>query len=70
LAAYEDWPKLYDPAVLSKNDVPSAATIYYNDMYVARRFAKETAKKIKGMKVWITNEYITQACVILMVPRS
>jgi pimeloyl-ACP methyl ester carboxylesterase len=57
LAAYEDWPKLYDPAVLSKNDVPSAATIYYNDMYVARRFAKETAKNIKGMKVWITNEY-------------
>jgi pimeloyl-ACP methyl ester carboxylesterase len=57
LAAYEDWPPLYDPVALRANSVPCAATIYYDDMYVERTFAEETAATIRGMKVWVTNEY-------------
>ncbi len=57
LAAYDKWPKLYDVGVLRKNTVPCVATIYYNDMYVERRFAEETADNIRGMKLWVTNEY-------------
>jgi pimeloyl-ACP methyl ester carboxylesterase len=57
LANYEEWPRLYDPAVLRANTVPGVAAIYYNDMYVERRFSEETAQNIKGMQVWVTNEY-------------
>lgn len=57
LASYENWPRLYDVGVLRKNRVPCVATIYYNDMYVDRKFAEETANNIHGMKIWITNEY-------------
>jgi hypothetical protein len=57
LASYAAWPRLYDPARLGKNTVPCAAAIYYNDMYVERQFSEETAQKIQGIKVWVTNEY-------------
>ena len=57
LAADESWPALYDPAVLRANTVPVAATVYYEDMYVDRDFATQTAAAIGGCKVWITNEY-------------
>lgn len=57
LAAYDAWPSLYKPDVLRANRVPVAATIYYNDMYVDRDFAVQTAAAIRGSKVWITNEY-------------
>ncbi|MEZ4668275.1 MAG: alpha/beta fold hydrolase [Anaerolineae bacterium] len=57
LAADTDWPLLYDVDVLKKNSVPVAATIYYNDMYVERRLAEETARLIKGTRVWVTDEY-------------
>ncbi|HEX5691832.1 MAG TPA: hypothetical protein VFX76_17575, partial [Roseiflexaceae bacterium] len=57
LAAFEDWPPLYSPTALRANSVPCAATIYYDDMYVERTFAEETAATIRGMRVWVTNEY-------------
>ncbi len=57
IASDEDWSALYDVAVLENNAVPVAATVYYNDMYVERQYAEETAAHIKGIKLWITNEY-------------
>jgi hypothetical protein len=48
---------LYDPSALRQNSVPCAAAIYYDDMYVERQFSEETAETIRGIKVWITNEY-------------
>jgi pimeloyl-ACP methyl ester carboxylesterase len=57
LAHYSQWPPLYDRERLQNNDVPCVATIYCNDMYVARELAEQTAAAIRGMKVWITNEY-------------
>jgi pimeloyl-ACP methyl ester carboxylesterase len=56
LAAFE-WPRLYDADRLQRNDVAVAATIYVNDMYVERPFAEETARTIRGLRAWITNEY-------------
>jgi pimeloyl-ACP methyl ester carboxylesterase len=56
LAAHQ-WPRLYDADQLRHNDIPVAATIYVNDLYVERAFAEETAATIRGLKPWITNEY-------------
>ncbi len=57
LAAYADWPQLYDLAQLRNNRVPCAAAVYYNDMYVERTYSEETAREIRGIKLWVTNQY-------------
>jgi hypothetical protein len=57
ILAEREWPRLYDPDRLAHNEVPVAATIYVNDAYVERRFAEETAGRIRGLKPWITNEF-------------
>lgn len=57
LAAFDDWPALYDLEVLKANSVPTVATVYVNDMYVAREFAEEAARAIRRLRTWITNEY-------------
>jgi pimeloyl-ACP methyl ester carboxylesterase len=57
LAEYKDWPNLYDVKVLQTNEVPVAATIYWDDMYVERAYAEEAASLIRGCKTWVTNEY-------------
>jgi hypothetical protein len=57
LASYNGWPRLYDKSTLQSNDVPCAAAIYYNDMYVERTLSEETAQNIRGIKLWVTNEY-------------
>jgi hypothetical protein len=56
LAAHE-WPRLHDPSVLASNEVPAAAAIYADDLYVERRFSEETAAAIRGLRPWVTNEY-------------
>jgi len=57
ILAEHDWPRLYDAEALRHNNVPVAATIYVNDLYVERAFAEETAATIRGLKPWITNEF-------------
>jgi pimeloyl-ACP methyl ester carboxylesterase len=57
LAAYDRWPNMHDVARLGRNTVPAAAVIYADDMYVDRTYSEETAAKIRGLKVWLTNEY-------------
>jgi pimeloyl-ACP methyl ester carboxylesterase len=57
ILADHPWPKLYDADRLARNEVPVAATIYVNDLYVERAFAEETAAAIKGLRPWVTNEY-------------
>lgn len=51
------WPRLYDEAALRANDVPVAAAIYANDMYVERAFSEETAALVRGLHPWLTSEY-------------
>ena len=55
--ADRDWGPLYDPARLAVNDVPCAAAVYADDMYVEREFSEETASRIRGLRMWLTNEY-------------
>lgn len=57
LAAYDGWPRLYEVDVLRANRVPIAALSYYDDMYVEMAFAEETARAVRGLKLWVTNEY-------------
>ncbi len=57
LATYDGWSRLYDKSVLQSNTVPCAAVIYYDDMYVERTLSEETARNIRGIKLWVTNEY-------------
>ena len=57
LLAAREWPRLYDDVVLRNNEVPTAAAIYVEDMYVERTFSEETAAQIRGIRTWITNEY-------------
>jgi pimeloyl-ACP methyl ester carboxylesterase len=57
LLAEQPWPKLYDADQLAHNDVPVAATIYSNDLYVERDFAVETARAIRGLRTWETDEF-------------
>jgi pimeloyl-ACP methyl ester carboxylesterase len=56
LASHE-WPPLYDGEALERNDVPAAAAIYAEDMYVERAYSEETAARIKGLRPWLTNEF-------------
>jgi pimeloyl-ACP methyl ester carboxylesterase len=57
LAERDDWPPLYDPSRLAANDVPVAAAVYYDDMYVDRELSMATAQSIRGLRPWVTNEY-------------
>lgn len=57
LLADHEWPALYDAERLRENDVPSAAAIYAEDMYVERAYSEETAAAIRGLRPWVTNEY-------------
>jgi hypothetical protein len=57
LLAEHEWPRLYDADVLAGNDVPAAAAIYAEDMYVERAYSEETAAQVRGLRPWVTNEY-------------
>src|SRR5207247_2648864 len=57
LAARADWPALYDAARLAANDVPVAAAVYFNDMYVPAEISMPTARAIRGLRPWVTSEY-------------
>jgi pimeloyl-ACP methyl ester carboxylesterase len=57
LAQRDSWPPLYDEARLRACDVPVAAAVYYDDMYVPREFSVPTARAIRGLRPWITNEF-------------
>jgi hypothetical protein len=57
LADQAGWPPLYDAEQLAVNDVPVAAAIYYNDMYVPQQYSVQTAGRIRGLRSWVTSEY-------------
>ncbi|MFD5005848.1 alpha/beta fold hydrolase [Streptomyces mutabilis] len=57
LAARTDWTPLYDPARLTANEVPAAAAVYHDDMYVDTAHALTTARTIRGLRTWVTDEF-------------
>jgi hypothetical protein len=57
LAQRDGWPPLYDPARLAANEVPAAAAVYFDDMYVPAPLSLRTAAGIRGLRAWVTNEW-------------
>ncbi|MEV6505290.1 alpha/beta fold hydrolase [Streptomyces sp. NPDC051642] len=57
LAAHTDWQPLYDPAHLAANEVPVAAAVYHDDMYVDATHSLQTARAIRGLRTWVTDEF-------------
>lgn len=57
LARREDWPDLYDPRQLALNEVPVAAAVYHDDMYVDTADSLATARSVRGLRTWVTDEY-------------
>ena len=57
LAAKEDWPALYNESRLAANEVPVAAAIYHDDMYVDYGLSLQTAKSVNNLRYWVTNEH-------------
>jgi len=57
ILADHQWPRLYDPDQLDRNEVPAAAAIYAEDPYVERAFSEETTARVRGLRPWVTNEY-------------
>ncbi|KKZ71150.1 alpha/beta fold hydrolase [Streptomyces showdoensis] len=57
LAARTDWTPLYNPARLAANEVPVAAAVYHDDMYVDTAHSLETARAIRGLRTWVTDEF-------------
>ena len=57
LLATRQWPRLYEPGQLAQNDVPTAAVVYTNDMYVDRVLSEGTVDRVRNLRVWATDEY-------------
>ncbi|MBA9049795.1 MULTISPECIES: alpha/beta fold hydrolase [Streptomyces] len=57
LAARTDWTPLYDRDRLAANEVPVAAAVYHDDMYVDAGHSLRTARTIRGLRTWVTDEY-------------
>lgn len=57
LADRADWPPLYDLDRLAANEVPLAAIVYHDDMYVDAGLSLRTACQVGAARVWVTNEW-------------
>jgi len=57
LAARTDWRPLYDADRLAANEVPVAAAVYHDDMYVDTAHSLRTARAIRGLRTWVTDEF-------------
>jgi pimeloyl-ACP methyl ester carboxylesterase len=57
LASATGWTPLYDVPRLQANQVPIAAAIYHDDMYVDAGLSLDTAARIGNLKTWVTNEW-------------
>jgi hypothetical protein len=57
LARRSDWGPLYDRARLAANEVPVAAAVYFDDLYVDADLSAETARQVGALQAWVTNEW-------------
>ncbi|MEU8034058.1 hypothetical protein AB0C13_36600, partial [Streptomyces sp. NPDC049099] len=57
LAERADWPALYSPSRLAANQVPVAAAVYHDDMYVPTELSLPTARSVGALRAWVTNEW-------------
>ena len=56
LAAFTDWEPVYNHEQLANNEVPGAAAVYFEDMFVPTDLSLQTAE-LAGIRTWVTNEY-------------
>lgn len=56
LAAFTDWEPVYNPEQMANNEVPGAAAVYFEDMFVPTDLSLQTAE-LAGIRTWVTNEY-------------
>jgi pimeloyl-ACP methyl ester carboxylesterase len=57
LAERQNHSHLYDATRLASNEVPVAAAVYFDDMYVDAGLSLDTAKRTGNVEAWVTNEY-------------
>jgi len=57
LARHPRYAPLVDTERLAANDVPVAAVIYFDDLYVDSGLSLETVGRIGNARGWVTNEY-------------
>jgi hypothetical protein len=57
LAERRHWPVLYDPEALRACQVPCAAAVYADDMYVEREYSEDTGAQLPRLRMWLTNEF-------------
>jgi proline iminopeptidase len=57
LARHPRYPPLVDSARLGSNEVPLAAVVYFDDLYVDSGLSLGTAGRIGNAQAWVTNEY-------------
>ncbi|MEU6841586.1 alpha/beta fold hydrolase [Streptomyces sp. NPDC046716] len=58
LAHRTDWPALYDLDRLSANQVPAAAAVYRQDMFVDHDQALTTASLIRNLRPWVSETHL------------
>lgn len=57
LAARRSWSSLYDRDALAANEVPVAAAVYFDDMYVDSGLQLSTLAGVGNSRAWVTNEW-------------
>lgn len=57
LAAKDDWSPLYDADQLRHTDVPTAAAVYLDDIFVPFELSMDTAATIRGLRPHVTNRW-------------
>ncbi|HEU5130270.1 MAG TPA: alpha/beta fold hydrolase [Glycomyces sp.] len=57
LAERREWSPILDPDRLAANEVPVAAAVYFDDMYVDSGLQLDTLGGIGNAQAWVTNEF-------------
>ena len=57
LAALATWSPLYDTDRLAANEVPLAAAVYADDLFVDAALQQDTLARVGAAHAWVTNEF-------------
>jgi pimeloyl-ACP methyl ester carboxylesterase len=57
LAERREWSPILDPDRLAANEVPVAAAVYFDDMYVDSGLQLDTLSRLGNAQAWVTNEF-------------
>jgi hypothetical protein len=57
LASLPAWSPLYDPDRLAANEVPVAAAVYTDDLFVDAGLQQDTLARLGAAQAWLTNEF-------------